>query len=324
MFLCVLKSPYFHVLQTDLKGQPEDLRRFLPQRPAPLARPPHALPRYGVRLPSHSHSPLAQSASRGTTVRLQAPSSQAAPRSEGSLSSQQAAQEVGGRGGLQDQIQSLGCEVRSLGLAVKMLVEQQIRLEKEQAQQTLIQRQILGTLQSLASKVGSCNSVHQQCHNKTPSPSGLPLPSASITVNQEAFGFSRGTFAECTRAQTTYNSLEGLGTVEALKLPEFSPPSINGFPPCSSDNGTLLLAHASSQTQPYTAAYQQQGAQTLITAFAQPFASAYGESQSQSFQEPESKMTDFPGSCSSRSLPDCSLSAQQQDQQISAIKVEGP
>lgn len=313
-------------LQTDLKGQPGGLRRFLSQRPAPLTRPPQALPRVGIRLPNHSHSPLAQSAPWVAPVRLQAPSSQAASRSEGGASPQQASQEVAGRGGLQDQIQCLGSEVRSLGLAVKMLVEHQIRLEKEQVQQTVIQRQILSTLQSLASKVGSCTSVQQQHHHrsKTPSPSRLPPPSASMSVSQDAFGFSRGTYAECSRAQASYNSLEGLEGVEAFKLPELSPSSMNGFPPCSGDNGTLPLAHASSQTQQYTAAYQQQGAQTLATAFAQPFASAYGESQSQTFRGSESKMTDFSGSCSSRSLPDCSVSAQQQDQQISTIKVEGP
>lgn len=315
----------FNVLQTDLKGQHGGLRRFLPQRTALPARPPQALPRVGIRLPNHSHSPLSQSGPRVAPIRLQTPSSQAAPRGEGGASPHQASQEVAGRGGLQDHIQSLGCEVRSLGLAVKMLVEQQIRLEKEQVQQTVIQRQILSTLQSLASKVGSCTGVQQQQHrSKTPSPSRIPLLSASMSVSQDAFGYNRGTYAECSRAQAGYNSLEGLEGVEAFKLPELSPSSMNGFPPCSSDNGTLPIAHTSSQTQQYTAAYQQQGAQTLATAFAQPFASAYDESQSQTFRGSESKVTDFTGSCSSRSLPDCSVLTQQQDQQISVIKVEGP
>lgn len=314
-----------NVLQTDLKGQPTGLRRFLSQRPAPLARLPHVLPRVGVRPPNQSLSPISQSAPRLAPVRLQTPSSQAATRSEGNTSPQQAAQEVAGRGGLQDQIQSLGCEVRSLGLVVKMLVEQQIRLEKEQVQQTVIQRQILSTLQSLASKVGSCTSAQQQHHSKTPSPSRLPLASASMSVSQDAFGFGRGAYAECSRAQASYNSLDALEGVEAFKLPELSPSSMNGFPPCSSDNGTLPLAHTSAQTQQYTAAYQQQGAQAIASAFTQPFASAYNESQSRTFPGSESKMTDFTGSCASRSLPDCSVSAQsQRDQQISAIKVEGP
>lgn len=215
--------------------------------------------------------------------------------------------------------------MRSLGLAVKMLVEQQIRLEKEQAQQTVIQRQILSTLQSLASKVGSCANVQQQHqHSKTPSPSRLPVASASMPVSQDAFGFSRGAYAECSRAPTSYKSLEGLEGVEAFKLPELSPSSINGFPPCSGDSGTLALTHTSVQTQQYAAAYQQQAAQTNATAFAQPFASAYNGLQSQTFLGSEGKLTDFTGSSSSRSLPDCSMSAQQQQQQINAIKVEGP
>lgn len=315
-----------NVLQTDLKGQPAGLRRFLSQRPAPLARPPHALLRVGIRPPNQSHSPLTQTGPRLAPVRLQTPSTQAASRSEGNASPQQVPQEAAGRGGLQDQIQSLGCEVRSLGLAVKMLVEQQIRLEKEQVQQTVIQRQILSTMQSLASKVGSCTSIQQQQHHsKTPSPSRLPLASGSMSVGQDAFGFGRGTYAECSRAKASFNSLESLEGVEAFKLPELSPSSMNGFPPCSSDNGTLPLAHTSAQTLQCTAAYQQRGAQTIATAFAQPFASSYSESQSQTFPGSEAKMTDFTGSCPSRSLPDCSMSAQQQqDQQISAIKVEGP
>lgn len=313
-----------NVLQTDLKVPPSGLRRFLSQRPAPLARPSHALPRVGVRLPNQSNSPLDP---RVAPVRLQAPSSQAAPQNEGNTSPQQSSMEIAGRVSMQDQIQSLSCEVRSLGLAVKMLVEQQIRLEKEQVQQTVIQKQILSTLQSLASKVGSDASTQpQQRHrSKTPSPSHLPLASASMSVNQDAFSYSRGTYAECSRAQASYNTLEGLEGVEAFKLlPELSPSSMNGFPPCSSDNGTLPLTHASSQTQEYTTAYQQQGAQTLTTAFTQPFTSTYGEPQSQIFRGSERKMTDFSGSCSSRSLPEYSVAAQQQDQQISTIKVEGP
>lgn len=314
-----------NVLQTELKGQPAGLRRFLSQRPAPLSRPPQAPPRVGVRPPNQSRSPLTQPGPRLGPVRLQTPSSQAAHRGEGNASPQQASQEVAGRGGLQDQVQSLSCEVRSLGLAVKMLVEQQIRLEKEQVQQTAIQRQILSTLQSLASKAGSCTSVQQQHHSKTPSPSRLPLAPASMSVSQDAFGFARGAYAECSRAHASYNSLEGLEGVEAFKLPELNPSSMNGFPPCSGDSGTTALAHASAQTQQYTTAYQQQGAQTVATAFAQPFASAYGESQSRTIPGSESKMTDFTGSCPSRSLPDCSVSAQPQQQQlIGAIKVEGP
>lgn len=296
--------------QTDLKGQPAGLRRFLSQRAAPPAQPPHSLPRVGIRLPNQSHSPLAHTVPRPAPIRLQTHAPQAASRSEGgSTSPQQVGPEATGRGGLHEQIQSLGCEVHSLGLAVKMLVEQQVRLEKEQAQQTAVQRQILGTLRSLASRVGTCSSAQpQQRSSEAPSPSRLPLTSASMPVSQDAaLGFSGGPYAECSRAPPSYDSLEALEAVEAFKLPELSPASINGFPPCSSDHGGLPLGHA----------YQQQGAQTVATSFAQPFAPSYGEPQS--LGGVESRRTNSTSSCS-----DCGLSAPQQEQHISCIKVEGP
>lgn len=313
---------YFYVSQTDMEGQPAGIRRFLPQRSATSARPPHPLPRVGIRLPNRSHSPLTPPAPGVITVRLQTPGGQAASRSEGNPSPQQAVQEIAGRGGLQDQIQTLGSEVRSLGLAVKMLVEQQIRLEKEQAQQTHIQKQILSTLRSFVSKVGSCSSIQQQ-HSKTPSPSDLPLVSASMSSSQDTFSFNHGMYTECSRAQPSYNSLESLESVEAFKLPELSPSSMNGFPPCSNAEN-LPLTHTPPQTQQYATAYPQQNAQTLLPAFTQPYVSTYSESHTQTFRGPESKTSSFTGSCSSRSLPDCSVSTQPQDQQINVIKVEGP
>lgn len=314
-------SFYFCVSQTNMEGQPAGIRRFLPQRSAPPACPPHPLPRVGIRLPNRSHSPLTPSAPGVITVRLQTPGGQAASRSEGNPSPQQAVQEIAGRGGLQDQIQTLGSEVRSLGLAVKMLVEQQIRLEKEQAQQTHIQKQILSTLRSFVAKVGSCSSVQQQ-HSKTPSPSDLSLVSASMSASQDTFSFNQGAYTECSRAQPGYNSLESLESVEAFKLPELSPSSMNGFPPCSNAEN-LPLTHTPPQTQQYATAYPQQNAQTLLPAFTQPYVSTYSESHTQTFRGSESK-TSFTSSCSSRSLPDCSVSTQPQDPQINVIKVEGP
>nr|XP_020478282.1 uncharacterized protein LOC109973212 isoform X2 [Monopterus albus] len=277
-------------------------RRFLTQRPAP----------------------------GGVVIRLQTPGGQGATRSEGNLSPQQAVQASGGRSCLQDQIQTLGSEVRGLGLAVKMLVEQQCRLEREQAQQTHIQKQILSTLQSLASKLGHCSSAQQQ-HNKTPSPSALITASVSTSFSQDTFNFSQGSYTQCSQTQPSYSSLESLENVEAFKLPGLSTTSINGFQPCSNAEN-LPLIHTPPQAQPYAAAYPQQTSQPLIPPYTQSYISPYSQSHSQTFRGSESKTSDFSSSCSARSLQDCSVSAQpamnsdlsSQDPQINIIKVEGP
>ncbi|XP_035852467.1 uncharacterized protein LOC116059329 isoform X2 [Sander lucioperca] len=288
------------------------------------------VPRVGIRLPNRSPAPLTSSAPGVAVIRLQTPGGQGATCSEGNPSPQQAVQDTGGRGGLQDQIQTLGSEVRSLGLAVKMLVEQQCCLEREQAQQTHIQKQILSTLQSLAAKLGRCSVVQQQ-HKKTPSPSGLPTASASTSFSPETFNFSQGTYTQCSQTQPSYSSLESLENVEAFKLPGLSPSSINGFPPCSNAEN-LQLTQTPTYTQPYAVAYPQQNSQTLMPPYTQSFVSTYGQSHSQTFRGSESKTSDFSSSCSARTLQDCSVSTQpvmnsnhsSQDQQINIIKVEGP
>ncbi|XP_020503653.1 uncharacterized protein [Labrus bergylta] len=305
-------------------------RRFLTQRPGPSARTLHPLPRVGIRLPNQSPSPLTPSAPGVAVIRLQTPGGQGATRSEGNPSPHQAVQDAGVRGGLQDQIKTLGTEVHSLGLAVKMLVEQQCRLEREQAQQTHIQKQILITLQSFTSKIGHCSTV-QQPQNKTPSLCDLPV-SASASFSQDTFNFSQGTYSQCSQTQPSFNSLESLDHAEAFKLPGLSPSSMNGFPTCSNAEN-LPLTHTPPITQTYAAAYpQQSNSQALIPTYTQSYVSTYSQPHSQTFRGSENKASDFPSSCSARTLQDCSVSTQpmmnseqcSQDQQINIIKVEGP
>ncbi|KAG8006959.1 hypothetical protein GBF38_023046 [Nibea albiflora] len=312
--------------KTVMEGQPGGgsvPRRFLTQRPGPSVRSLHPLPRAGVRLTNRSPSSLTSSAPGLTVIRLQPPGGQGTTRNEGNPSPQQTVQDTGGRVGLQDQIQSLGSEVRSLGLAVKLLVEQQRRLEREQAQQTHIQKQILSTLQSFASKLGHCNSVQQQQHNKTPSPADLPTDSTSTSFSQDTFNFSQLTYTQCSQTEQGYNSLESLENVEGFKLPGLSPSSMNGFLPCSNAE-SLPLTHTPPQTQHYTATYPQQNSQTLVPPYSQSYVPTYNQSHSQTFRESESKTSDFPSSCSARTLEDCSVPTQPLDQQINIIKVEGP
>lgn len=289
-------------------GQNSAPRRFITQRPGPSVRSPNPLPRVDVHLPNRPPSPLPSSVPGVAVIRRQTPGGQGAPRSEGNPSQpQQAVQEICG---LQDQIQTLSSEVHSLGLALKMLVEQQCRLEREQAQQTHIQKQILSTLQNFASKLGSCSNF-QQHHSKTPSPSTLPVASASITNN---FNFSRGTYTQCSQTQPTYNSLESLENLEAFKLPELTPSSVNGFPPCSNAEN-VPLPHSPPQTQPYAASFPP-NSHTLLSPYSKPYVPTYSEPHPQTFRGAES--------CTARTLQDCSLSTQPQDPQINTVKVEGP
>ncbi|MED6293631.1 hypothetical protein CHARACLAT_012419 [Characodon lateralis] len=306
-------------------GSPQ---RFAPQRSGQSLRSPHPPPRVGIRLPNRPPAPLASSAP-GTVLRLQSPRSQGATtRSEGNPNPPQAVQDTRGRGSLQDQIHILGSEVRSLGLAVKMLVEQQCRLEREQSQQTQIQKQILSTLQTFASKTGLCSKTPQRL-NKTPSPSSLPTASATTSFGQDTYTFSQGTFSQCSQTQPGYNSLERLENVEAFKVPGMSPTSINGFPPCSNAE-SLNLTHTPSQTQTYPAAYPQQTGQALMPPYTQSYVSTYNQTHTQAFRTPETKTSDFSSSCSVRTFTDCSGSTQQvmnspsHDQPLNSIKVEGP
>lgn len=332
MCLFCLLAYFFQISQPVINGQlggDGSSRSFTTQRPGLSLRSFQLPPRVGIRLPNRPQPPLTSSAPRPSLVRLQSPGSQGPTCREGNPSPQQAVQDAGGRSGLQEQIQILGTEVRSLGLAVKMLVEQQCRLEREQLQQTQIQKQILGTLQSFASKIGHCSSGRQQL-NKTPSPSSLPATSGPSSFSQDSFCFSQGTYNQCSQTQPSYKSLESLQNVEALRLSALSPTNMNGFPSCSNAE-SHSLSHSTPQTQPYPAAYTQQSSQTLVPPYSESYIASYSKSQPQNFKTPEGKTSDFTSSCS-RIFQDCSLSTQRgmnsslsaQDQQINSIKVEGP
>ncbi|KAF3846338.1 hypothetical protein F7725_003416 [Dissostichus mawsoni] len=312
--------------KTLMEGQSDGVgttRRFLTQRPGPSVRSLHPVPRVGIRLPNRPTAPSTSLAPGVALIRLQTPGGQGGTRSEGNPSPQQAVQDTGGRGGLQDQIQTLGSEVRSLGLAVKMLVEQQCRLEGSR-----------GSRHTFRSRSSAHYSAWPpiwdvQQHNKTPSPSGLPAASASTSFSQDTFNFSPGTYTQCNQTQPNYNSIESLENVEAFKLPGLSPSSMNGFPPCSNAEN-LPLTHTPPHTQAYVASYPP--SQTLMPPYTQSYVSTYSQSHSQTFGGAVNKTADFQNSCSARTLQDCSVSTQpvmnsdlsSQDQQINIIKVEGP
>ncbi|CAN9505274.1 unnamed protein product [Ophioblennius macclurei] len=313
--------------KTVLESQPgtgSAPRRFLTQRPSPSLRSLHSLPRVGIRLPGRPLQPPVTSAAPGSAVvRLQTPSSQAALRNGGNPGQQPAAQDASARSTLPDQIRTLSSEMRSLGFAVKMLVEQQCRLEREQAQQTQIQKEILSTLQTLTSKMGCCSHTQQQ-HNKTPSPSALPAASASTSFSQDTFNFNQNTFNQ---TQPSFNSLESLNNVDAFKLPDLGSAGMNGFPPQCSNAESLPLTHTSPQTQPFAAPYSEASSQALMSPYTQSYVSTYSQSLTGTFGGSDCKApADFHSSCAERTFQGNSASTQtpSQDLQISNIKVEAP
>ncbi|XP_055754647.1 uncharacterized protein LOC129833843 isoform X1 [Salvelinus fontinalis] len=316
-------------------------------------RSPHpAPPRVGIRLPNPPPPPPTSQGS-SPVIRLQSPGSQGMNqgllRRDRNPSPQQAAhQEAGGRcgggsgGGLQEQVQTLGSEIHSLSLAVRMLVEQQYRLEREQVQQTQVQRQILSTLQTLASRLEApCTSLHQQRqHPKTPPPPVLPA-SGSASYSQDTFPFSQGGYAQCSQAQPSYNGMDSssLETIETFKLSGQSPHGINGFQTgsISSTTDSLTLTHTPTytlaHTQPYSSAYTQQPhTQTHMPSCTQSYATTYTQSHTQSYRGTDS--TDYPSTCTEGALQDCmaptqasvdldsDITVSPQETQLNIIKVE--
>lgn len=286
--------------------------RFSVQRPNLPICSPHPPPRVGIRLPSQS---VACSVPGTSNLRLpMAPSSQISSHNEGNSSPQQTVQEPRVGVLLQDQIQTLSSEVRVLGVAVKMLVEQQCRLEREQVQQTNIQKQILSTLQSMSSKIGCCSTGQQQ--HKTPSPAA----SKSTSFNQDSFTCGQGTYTQCSQTQPSFNAMDVLETAEPFKLPEFSPTSMNGFAACSSAESLPLIS---------SPLYQEQNTQAHMSGFTQNYVPSYNQSNNQAFTE--NKLATFSNSCAVRTFQECnisnaavlSLSSSLQDQ-VDNIKVEGP
>ncbi|CAL8265635.1 unnamed protein product [Gadus morhua 'NCC'] len=329
---------------TFMTGQPggtNDPRRGVPQRPALSIRSPQPPPRVGVRPPALLTSP----ASRTPQIRLHAPGGPSNARRDGgigpsgSISPQQkeaptrslgggGGPGAGGGGGLQDQVQLLATEVRGLGLAVKMLVEQQSRLEREQTQQTRVQKQILGALQGLASSLGPCRGVPARPDKAPTPPPAMPTaPAAAAAFSEDPFTYSQGAYTPCNQAQSSYSSMDGLEIVEAFKLPELRSAGVNGFPPCSNAGP---LSHSYTQAQPYTTAYTQQHTQAAMPCYTQSLAQTYVQANAQSFRGLDAKVSEFPSGCLEGSLQDCSIPTEQvmkstqssMEDQLNIIKVE--
>ncbi|XP_036408676.1 atherin-like [Megalops cyprinoides] len=308
-----LTSPRPPQARRGLEGQPVSClpRRTLQQRVSLPARSLHpALQRdppscTAIRISNPAPAPPA---GQGTTAIARAqhppnpsprkdPSPSPNPNPNPSGGPPRTPPEAGWRGGLQEQMQTLGAELRGLGLAVRLLTEQQSRLEREQAQQTQIQRQILSTLQALAASL-------QQA--KTPPPPG-PSP-----FGQDGHGPARAAYAQCSQPPCAkYCELDesGLESLEAYKLPGLSPPRMNGFQGCGAADA-LPLGSAQAHTPSYTDSPAPSFTHSYSPAYTQSHAPAYSQGHARPYAEPHSGGAgDYPVTAAGDPLPGCSPSA---------------
>lgn len=264
-------------------------RQGFQQRANIPARSTELSPRVGIRIPVQGQSSsVPQNAS--SSVRAQAPTNQ-----QQSPLSQQSNVDTGTLSALQEQVSSLASEVRSLGLALRMMVEQQGRLEREQCQQTQVQKQILSTLQKLASKQGPCAFQH----STTPTMSSCPLSSYS----QSTFTPSQGG-SLCSQAQSRYNEIDGsaLDTIEPFSLDSLSSATIDGFQ--TSDSLLFNRTHSPTCTQSHT--------QTFT-----PEIVSYTPSHTDTYVGMESKLAELASPNTDRSFQACRSSSQSSTEAIS-------
>ncbi|TSK87597.1 hypothetical protein Baya_4311 [Bagarius yarrelli] len=214
-------------------------RQGFPQRANIPARSTEQSPRVGIRIPVQGQSSSVPQNS-GPSVRVQASGNQLQ-----SSASQQSCLDTGTLSALQEQVKSLASEVCSLGLALRMMIEQQGRLEREQSQQTQVQKQILSTLQKLASKQGPF--AFQHCTT----PTVPPCPLSSASYSQSTFTSSQGG-SMCSQAQSRYNEIDGstIDNIEPFSLTSLSSATIDGFQ--TSDSLSFNRTHSPTCTQSHT------------------------------------------------------------------------
>ncbi|XP_026096015.1 uncharacterized protein LOC113067771 [Carassius auratus] len=275
-------------------------RRWIHQRVSAPVRAPQHPPRVGIRLPDPSTT--------GTTSQNPAPPARVQNvTNQPSPPPQRSGLDPGAVSGLQEQIQLLGSELRSLGLALRMMVDHQGRLEREQAQQTQVQKQILSTLQDLASKYDPLQSAS--------APASCSLAS-SAPFGQTAAG--QGAYAQCSQAQTRYNEIHdsGLESIEVFSLDQLSPPSMNGFQQCPTSGGPPFT-HTQARTPTYTHTHSQ------------TFAPQYTQPHTDSFTGMDDKSIDMPSTSTDGSFLACSppnqsssLPVSPHEPELNIIKVE--
>ncbi|XP_067237447.1 uncharacterized protein [Chanodichthys erythropterus] len=278
-------------------------RRWMHQRVSVPVRAPQNPPRVGIRLPDQATAG-ANSQNAAHSARVQNVPNQPSPPPQRSVLDPAAVSS------LQEQIQSLGSELRSLGLALRMMVEQQGRLEREQAQQTQVQKQILSTLQDLTSKFDPLQS--------TCAPASCSLAS-SVPFSQSAT--SQGAYAQCSQAQTRYNEIHdsGLDSIEVFSLDQLSPPTMNGFQQCPTSSGPPFT-HAQARTPTFTQTHTQTYSPSTLP---------YTQPHTDSFTGLDGKSVDMPSTGADGSFQACSppnqsssLPVSPHEPELNIIKVE--
>ncbi|XP_067312440.1 uncharacterized protein [Pseudorasbora parva] len=278
-------------------------RRWMHQRVGVPVRAPQNPPRVGIRLPD---PPAAGGTSQNAapSARVQNVTNQPSPPPQRSVLDPAAVSS------LSEQIQSLGSELRSLGLALRMMVDQQGRLEREQAQQTQVQKQILSTLQDFASKFDPLQS--------TCAPASCSLAS-SAPFSQTAT--SQGAYAQCSQAQTRYNEIHdsGLESIEVFSLDQLSSPTMNGFQQCPTSSGPAF-SHSQARTATFTQTHTQEYSPSTLP---------YPQPHTDSFTGMDGKSVDMPSTSADGSFQACSppnhtssLPVSPHEPELNIIKVE--
>ncbi|XP_076123179.1 uncharacterized protein LOC143103245 [Alosa pseudoharengus] len=316
-------------------------------------------PRVGVRLPSPTgpSATTAQAAANHNPnpgVRIQHPASQQPQRREPSPSYQPGAlealrqslgEQVQGLGSevrsVGEQVQGLGSEVRSLGLAVRMLVEQQGRLEREQVQQTQVQKQILSTLQFLASRPSPCGLAHATPTPPPPPvssvPASLPAAVASSSYSQStAFASTQSSYSQGGLSLSDSSGLDGTGafTFSGMSSAGGGVGGMNGF----GGSEGLHPAHTHAHTHTTSPAYTQSlthtppdYTQTLVQSHTQMASPALGQGLSYTDAFAGRKDSELSAGQVGASLQDCGTSipalspltlSPQEPQLLNIIKVE--
>ncbi|KAA0706165.1 hypothetical protein E1301_Tti021839 [Triplophysa tibetana] len=277
---------------------PSLARRWI-QRTGTPVRSLQNPPRVGVRLPDP--------ATAGSTSHNAVPPARVQNvNSQASLPLQRSGFDPAAVSSLQEQIQSLSSELRNLGVALRMMVEQQGRLEREQTQQTQVQKQILGTLQDLATKLEPCNVLQ--------STSASTLSASCSLASTEPFSQtagSQGVYAQCSQAQTRYNEIHdsGLEGIEPFSLDQLSPPAMNGFQQCPT---TVVpsFTHAQTRTGMFTQAHTQ------------TFAHSPFQSHADSYTGMERKSADMPSTSADGTFQSCSPHNQNSSVPVSPHEAE--
>ncbi|XP_041942126.1 uncharacterized protein LOC121705290 [Alosa sapidissima] len=300
-------------------------------------------PRVGVRLPSPTGpSATAQAAANHNPnpgVRIQHPASQQPQRREPSPSYQPGALEAL-RQNLGEQVQGLGSEVRSLALAVRMLVEQQGRLEREQVQQTQVQKQILSTLQFLASRPSPCGLAHATPTPPPPPassvPASLPAAASSSYSQSTAFASTQSSYSQGGLSLSDSSGLDGAGafTFSGMSSAGGGVGGMNGF----GGSESLHPAHTHAHTHTTSPAYTQSlthappdYTQTLVQSHTQMASPALGQGLSHTDAFAGRKDSELSAGQVGTSLQDCGTSipapsplalSPQEPQLLNIIKVE--